>query len=97
MGSQKRFVAALNATNGDIFYDQRPDGLLDAIMTSFTLIGDVIFYGSGEGKSIFIAPSREYRELKRNQLRPFFSTPICSGDVAYLRTHDELIASRGIP
>ena len=51
-----------------------------------------VYLGIDDGTLVVLEPGREYKEIARNKLGTFRSTPIFKGSVAYLRTYESLKA-----
>ncbi len=89
-----KVLTVFDAKNGEVVYSQRIDKMRDAIFSSLTLAGDAIFFGNEEGLAIFIEPGRKYRELARNKISLYRSTPIFEASTTYVRTWNGLQAYR---
>jgi hypothetical protein len=53
---------------------------------SVVLAGEHLLLSSDNGTTLVVKTGREYREVARNRLEPFISTPIVHGDRIYVRT-----------
>jgi outer membrane protein assembly factor BamB len=58
--------------------------------SSVTLAGPYIYIGSQSGITLVIEPGREYRQVARNRLEPYRSTPVFVGRRMYLRGLEHL-------
>jgi hypothetical protein len=60
--------------------------LQGTVYSSPTLAGKYILLSGEGGRTVVLASGREYREVARNELEPFRSTPVFAGDRMYVRT-----------
>jgi outer membrane protein assembly factor BamB len=78
----------LDAATGESVYDRRLN--IGEVYASATSAGDRLFFGSTKGTMLVVEPGRSYREIARNQVEGFGSTPVFSGRRLYLRTRQSL-------
>ena len=57
---------------------------------SIVLAGGVILLGYERGDTVVLQPGREYKEIARNRLGKYRTTPVFVGDNMYLRCFDKL-------
>ncbi len=81
-------LTVLEAATGEKVYEKRMD-LKGQNYSTPVLAGNRIILSGESGQSVVIEPGREYREIARNELPTFRSTPIFAGNRMYLRTTDE--------
>lgn len=86
-------ISVLEATSGEIVYTRKIKGTRGTAYPSIVAADDKIYLGIDDGTLIVLAPGRKYKELARNKLGAFRSTPIFTGSVAYLRTYESLQAA----
>ncbi len=58
--------------------------------TSITLAGDKLFVGAESGTTVVIEPGGTYKEIARNAVEGFRSSPVFVGNRMYLRAFDHL-------
>jgi outer membrane protein assembly factor BamB len=74
----------LDAKTGAAIYDHRFS--IHECYTSVTVAGKYLFVGCTRGTAIFFEPGDEYKEVTRNEIDGFGSTPVFQGERMYLRT-----------
>ena len=79
-------LSVVDATTGQVVYQRRLDLGGGQAYPSISLAGNHIFASSDNGRTIVLAPGREYRELARNSLEPFRSSLVFEGTRIYVRT-----------
>ena len=79
----------IDARTGGLVYRERLS-LRARIYTSPTLAGGHIHVSANDGATAILAPGREYKEIARNDLEPFTSTPVFVGKRMYVRGHQHL-------
>ena len=87
-----KVLTVFEADTGEVVYSQPIEKMRDAIFSSLTLAGNAIFFGNEEGLALFIEPGRVYRELARNKISLYRSTPIFEGSTTFVRTWNGLRA-----
>ncbi len=86
--SREARLSVLEQSTGTLVYEKKltiNHGNTNSVYSSVTLGGDHIFIGCEEGTTLVLKPGRTYSEVARNNLEPFRSTPVFSGDRMYLR------------
>jgi outer membrane protein assembly factor BamB len=77
--------SVIDAANGNVVYERKLD-LGGTFYPSIALAGDRLYVSSDSGKTLVIEPGREYKEVARNALEPFRSSPVFDGKRMYVRT-----------
>ena len=62
----------------------------DRALLSITLAGGLLFISSDAGVTLVLEPGREYKEVAKNTLEPFRSTPVFQGKRLYIRAKEHL-------
>lgn len=77
-------LSVVEADTGERVYAQpvSPGG---TVYPSICLVGDKLLVSGDAGGTVVVEPGREYREIGRNSLEPFRSTPIPVGSRLYIR------------
>jgi outer membrane protein assembly factor BamB len=57
---------------------------------SIALAGDKLFIGAENGTTVVLQPGRTYKEIARNKIEGFRSSPVFEGERMYLRAFDYL-------
>ena len=81
---QKSIFSTIDAATGAVIYSEDLK-LGGTAYPSITLVGGVLHVSSDSGKTVLVAPGREYRELGRNELENFRSTPLFIDGHMYVR------------
>jgi outer membrane protein assembly factor BamB len=76
----------IDAQTGETVYDQRLEFGGGQSYPSVTLAGDRLYVSSDNGTTIVLEAGREYKELARNSLETFRSSPVFEGKRMYVRT-----------
>lgn len=82
--NEKGILSVVDAQNGKLVYDQRLD-LGGTVYPSLTLAGGLLFVSADDGVTLVLEPGREYKEVGKNTLEGFRSTPIFHGTRMYVR------------
>jgi len=85
--SRKGEFSLIEAATGKLLLEQAVDCGKDVntFYCSPTLVGNHIVIGAMNGETVVLEPGREYRELGRNRLEPYRTTPIGAGSRLLLR------------
>lgn len=78
-------LSVVDANTGQRVYEKKLE-LKGICYPSPTLAGKYIMLSSEEGKMIVIEPGKEYKEVARNELEKFRSSPVFAGSRMYIRT-----------
>ena len=77
--------SVLDAADGKRVYKKKLDLGGGNIFPSIAVAGGHLFVSSENGTTLVLEPGRTYRELARNALEPFRSTPVFQGRRMYIR------------
>ena len=90
--SREEMFAVIDANTGEVVYEKRLDlgGGNNSAYPSVTVAGDKLFVGSESGTTAVLALGRTYRELARNSVEGYRSSPVFAGERMYLRAFDYL-------
>jgi len=83
--TQNNNFSVLDAKNGKPVYEKKLDLGDGDIFPSITLAGNCLLVSHSNGTTLVLQPGREYKEIARNKLEPFRSTPVFVGDRMILR------------
>ena len=85
--SREEMFAVIDANTGEVVYQRRLDlgGGNNSAYPSVTVAGDKLFVGSESGTTAVLALGRTYRELARNSVEGYRSSPVFAGERLYLR------------
>ncbi len=90
--SREQSFSILDAASGEVLHKSRLD--LDSgtntAYPSITLAGDKVFVSTENGTTAILEPGREYKEVARNSLESFRSSPVFDGNRMYVRAFDHL-------
>jgi len=86
-------LEVLDAATGELVYQQRLE--IGDVYSSATAAGEYLYLSSTKGTTIVLAPGREYREVARNKLEGFGSSPVFSGSRMFVRTRQHLYCIGG--
>jgi outer membrane protein assembly factor BamB len=89
MSSQHVFVA-IDAKTGKVVYRRRLNVGGGTGYPSVAFAGGFLYASGDNGTTVVIRPGRVYKEVARNKLDGFISTPVFAGDRMYLRTFKSL-------
>ena len=81
--------SVVDAQTGKLVYFDRLNFGGD-VYPSICLAGKYLYVSSDNGTTIVLEPGREYKEIARNNLETFRSTPIFEGRRMYVRTQKHL-------
>jgi outer membrane protein assembly factor BamB len=83
--TQFSIFSAIDAETGQVVYEQKLDLGRQQAYPSVCLAGRYLFVGSSNGTTVVIEPGRSFKEVRRNRLEPFRSTPVFQGTRMYIR------------
>ena len=83
--TRNRHLTVLNASDGEKIYNMRLELGSGNVFASITSAGGYVFISSKDGTTVVLEPGREYREVARNMLEEFRSTPVFQGRRMYVR------------
>ncbi|MEI8062884.1 MAG: PQQ-binding-like beta-propeller repeat protein [Verrucomicrobiota bacterium] len=87
--NQKAEFSVIDAATGTVVYEQKL-ALTGIPYSSITLAGGHLYVSSETGTTIVLDPGREPKEIARNTLGKFRSTPVFEGERMFLRAFDQL-------
>jgi outer membrane protein assembly factor BamB len=90
---QESVVTALEAKTGDIVYEQQIKGVSGTAYPTMVLADNKIYQGTEGGDMVIFKPGRSFKEISRQNVGAYRSTPLFINKVAYLRTYESLIAA----
>lgn len=90
--SREEMFAVIDANTGEVVYQKRLNlgGGSNSAYPSVTLAGDKLFVGSETGTTLVLALGRTYREVARNAIEGYRSSPVFADDRMYLRGFEYL-------
>jgi outer membrane protein assembly factor BamB len=80
----------VDAETGQEVYEERLEFKGGQCYPSISLAGRHLFVSSDNGHTLVLEPGRAYKEVARNVLEPFRSTPVFEGKRMYVRTLQNL-------
>jgi hypothetical protein len=83
-------LSVVEAATGKLVYEQRLPFGKGQVYPSITLAGGLLFLSSDEGITLVLEPGREYKEVAKNTLEPFRSTPVFQDKRMYVRGREYL-------
>jgi outer membrane protein assembly factor BamB len=81
--------SVVDARTGKLVYGDRLD-FGGRVYPSIAFAGKLLFVSSDNGTTLVLEPGREYKELGRNTLETFRSSPVFEGKRMYVRTQKHL-------
>lgn len=85
--TREKVLSVIDGANGEIVYSKTLDlGRGGECYSSITAAAGYVFLSSDNGTTLVLAPGREYKEVARNSLDDFRSSPVFVGQRMYLRT-----------
>ncbi len=83
--TQASVFSAIDAATGKVVYEQNLNLGREQAYPSVVLAGTYLFVSGSSGQTAVIVPGREFKEVARNKLEPFRSTPVFQGTRMYVR------------
>ena len=83
--NQAGVFSAIDGATGEVVYEQNMGFGKGTVYPSVTLVGDLLYVSSDNGKTAVIKPGRVFEQLAMNELEPFRSSPVAIGDRLYIR------------
>jgi len=90
---QESVVTALETKTGDVVYEQKIKGVSGTAYPTLVLADNKIYQGTENGDKVIFEPGRSFKEISRQNVGAYRSTPLFIDKVAYLRTYESLIAA----
>lgn len=90
--SREEKFSILDAETGELLHERQLDlgSGSNSAYPSISLAGDRIYLSAENGTTVVLQPGRDYREIARNSIGGFRSTPVFAGDRMYVRAFDFL-------
>lgn len=88
--NEKAILSVVDAQTGKLVYDQRLPLGKGAVYPSITLAGGFLFISSDAGVTLVLEPGREYKQVGKNSLEGFRSTPVFQGKRMFVRGMEHL-------
>jgi outer membrane protein assembly factor BamB len=85
--STQKVMNVLDAATGDVVMTRRLPLGDQPVWPSLCLAGKYLYVSSRDGTTLVLETGREYREVARNQLEYFISTPVFHNDRMFVRTN----------
>jgi len=83
--TRKQAFSVLDAKTGELVYTKNLDLKGKDAYPSMAVAGGYLYVSSEGGETLVLEPGRVYKEVSRNMLEPFRSTPLFVGDRVYVR------------
>ena len=87
---QHGYLSVIEAHNGEVLYERALKLGKGTVYPSISLAGQHIFVSSDNGTTAVLEHGREYKEIVRNKLGVFRSSPVFQGRRMYIRAYDGL-------
>jgi hypothetical protein len=87
---QKGVLSVIDAASGVVVYEKEPELGKGTVFPSITLAGGYLYVSSEGGGTVILELGRAYKEVGRNRLTGFRSTPVFAGGRMYVRGHENL-------
>lgn len=84
--TQKGVLVVVDAAKGEVVYQERLKMGRQQCYPSITLAGKTLYASGADGITVAFEPGRQFKEVARNTLEPFRSSPVFIGSRLYLRT-----------
>ncbi|MBN2583163.1 MAG: PQQ-binding-like beta-propeller repeat protein [Planctomycetes bacterium] len=84
--TQASIFSAIDAATGKVVYEQNLGLGREQAYPSITLAGKHLFVSGSSGTTAVVEPGRTFKEIGRNTLESFRSTPVFRGTRMYVRT-----------
>jgi len=88
--TQKGAFSVIDAGDGKVIYEKKLDVGKGTFYPSIVLGGKHLFVSIDNGTTLVLKPGREYKEVAKNTLAPFRSTPVFVGKRMYIRGQKHL-------
>ena len=84
--TQFGILSAIDAKTGRVVYEQKLDlGRRQQVYPSLALAGKYLYVSGSSGVTVVVQPGRGFKEVARNTLEPFRSSPVFRGKRLYVR------------
>ena len=88
--STNHVLNVLDASNGQTIYKKRLNLGREPVWASLCVAGNYLYVSSRDGTTLVIETGGRYKELSRNTLEYFISTPVFHENRMYVRTSERL-------
>jgi len=88
--STKHILSVLDEATGKTIYRKRLNLGREPVWASLCVAGNYLYVSSRDGTTLVIEAGPQYKELSRNTLEYFISTPVFHKNRMYIRTSDRL-------
>lgn len=95
--TQHHFLNVIDAAKGEVIYEQKVDLGGGTVYPSLALAGKYLYVSSDNGTTLVLEPGREYKEVARNNLEGFRSTPVFVGNRLFIRGMKHLYCIQSPP
>jgi outer membrane protein assembly factor BamB len=83
--TQSTVFSVIDAEDGKVVYEKKLNLGGGTMYPSMTLAGGLLYVSIDNGTTVVLEPGREYKEIARNELEPFRTTPVFIGKRMYVR------------
>jgi outer membrane protein assembly factor BamB len=83
--TRANMFSLIDAKNGQVVYEKKLDLGKGDVFPSVTLAGRHLFVSNSNGTTLVLEPGREYKDLSKNTLEAFRSSPVFLGQRMYIR------------
>ena len=83
--TRSKVFSVIDATTGEVVYQKKLDLGGGTMYPSMTLAGGLLYVSIDNGTTVVLEPGREYKEIARNKLEGFRTTPVFIGKRMYVR------------
>ena len=87
---RKNMYSVIDATSGEVLFSKRLALGSGTTYPSITLAGEHLFVSIDNGTTLVLQPGREYKQVAKNRLEKFRSSPVFIGDRVYIRGLEHL-------
>jgi len=87
---QKGVLSVIDAASGVVVYEKEPELGKGTVYPSPALAGGYVYVSGEGGGTVVLQPGRQYREVARNRLEAFRSSPVFRGGRMYVRARTNL-------
>ena len=84
------FFSVIDAQTGEVIHEEKLKLGKGETFPSITLAGNYLFISNDNGTTVVMEPGREPKEIRRNSLEAFRSSPVFTGNRLYIRGMEHL-------
>ncbi|MBI2192513.1 MAG: PQQ-like beta-propeller repeat protein [Planctomycetes bacterium] len=88
--TQHNFLSVIDSATGEVLCENRMELGDGTVYPSVTLAGGHLYVSSDNGSTLVLEPGRECKEIARNRLEVFRSTPVFRGKHLFIRGYQHL-------